>query len=497
MAPAEFGRSPWCLPQPPSSASPTRAGGGSHALSVATALVPLYRIAETLLAAYWHKEFTPRVDLLEFPGLVHLALHRHGTGTQIGLVAVVLAALAAAYCALFLTVRALVRGFESRRLALPALAVAQLLATSAWLMPTLGPALRPGMFQAIAEDLGEFLGTHLRVPHRVAAQVAAQREAIAGLSTGLSRLQRADVFVLFLESYGRSGLQGDAGTRWRQRCAIWQAGIEARGGATASAWVRPSVAGGGSTLAHAELQTGIAVPDRVVFDLLLASDAHALARLFTEAGYETFDVQPGMPRAWPEAEFFGFAHHLFQPQLPYDGRAYHWGRMPDQVALAHLLAAADEAGPPVFAEFVSVTSHAPFSMVPPYLEDWSALEPGAFAGFPAAEYPLTITNYPRHSKLAAAYEDVIHYSLRTALGFLARRSRPYLAFVLGDHQPPIPTKLPRELARDVPIHAIASSKELLAPILKAGFVGGLAPDDAAEAFASAEFLVRFVRAYGP
>jgi hypothetical protein len=207
---------------------------------------------------------------------------------------------------------------------------------------------------------------------------------------------------------------------------------------------------------------------------------------------------PAMPRPWPEAEALGYESEVFRAAFPYRGHPYHWGDMPDQFALHHVLETIVRPSPrPLFVHYVSVTSHAPFRDVPPYFADWpAAAAPGAFAGPPARSFGIDWLNYASEPEVREAYLAVIEYSLRCVAGFLLQVRRPALAFVLGDHQPPLPPAIAPDRTRHVPIHAISNRPELLPALEGLGFTPGLLPRPEAGAFSTARFLPAFLAAYG-
>jgi hypothetical protein len=341
---------------------------------------------------------------------------------------------------------------------------------------------------------------NLDLPERFAEEVARTEEELADVPDDLRRLQGADVFLVFIESYGRALFRNPVvAERFREWTGPLEARLEEAGFASATGYLFPSVSGGGSSLAHAELLAGIPVENRRIFGLLLKSDLDPLPRRFQRAGYHTINVQPAMTEAWPEGRrFFGFDEDVFQFDLPYRGREYHWGLMPDQFAWSQVLETRVQgAERPLFVQLISVTSHAPFTQIPEYLEDWDhARDPEAFAGDPARVYDVNWSNYSGHPRVEEAYLDTIHYSLRTSTGFAARLTRPSLVLVLGDHQPPVVGALMEEdPSYDVPLHVLANREFLIAPFLSLGLTPGLVPARDAGSYPSARFLAAFLRMF--
>ena len=108
--------------------------------------------------------------------------------------------------------------------------------------------------------------------------------AIAGLRLRSCRTRRADVKLMFLESYGAVAFDNPA---LHQRLAASRDAlarqIAASGRQVVSAFVRSPTFGGASDLAHLGLLSGIDLSDPVRHDLLLTSQRPTLISLFTSA----------------------------------------------------------------------------------------------------------------------------------------------------------------------------------------------------------------------
>lgn len=309
----------------------------------------------------------------------------------------------------------------------------------------------------------------------IRSRLAVAAKVMAAAPIDLERLDRADVHVLVIESYGRHALR-EPRLAARLRALWQQVGPELRaaGFEVCSAACRPANSGGGSWLSHAQMLSAARISGRREFQLLLESDVQPLPRRFQAAGYHTVEVMPAMPEHWPHGQrFYGFDEAITQLELGYRGVVYHWGLMPDQFALHHLLErVVRPATRPLFTLFVSVTSHVPFRMVPPYIADWQ-IDATTFERPPEAVHRVTWFDVPQSPKLLPAFGDTLEYALRTAAGFVARLPRPSLVIVLGDHQAPIAGIGPHaDSSYDVPIHVLANRPELLARCRQLGFVDG-------------------------
>lgn len=474
----------------------------AHVAVLAFVFAVVYRLGETAVPAYRHRPFDPFNDVLELEGLHHLMTHGRGAFAQWAIRIGAGLGVVVAWLGLFAAMRPVLRAAAKPGFGFALLAVLQTIVVVAWLDGATpgrerGRVYTTSMFAAAASEADDLLSTgRWKVRERFAAFAAAARERLVDVPTDLGRLDGVDVVVLFVESYGRHVYRSPEG---RRAVDAWLPAIEQEltgaGLGVASAFTTMSVSGGESSLAHAEFLTGTTVDTYRIFDRLLRSGLPTMPALLRARGHRTISVHPIMAHAWPEGmAYYGFDAAMFNDAFPYRGRNYHWGVMPDQFALAVLLdrefRPADRA--PCFVHYVSVTSHAPWSHLPPYLPTWrDASAPDAFAGEPANVHPVSLSDFRDYPAIDDAYHDAIRYSLRTAAGFCRELTRPFLVFVLGDHQPPL--ALPPDATRDVPIHAITNRPDLLAPFRARGWSPGMRPADDAPTFPAPTFLADFLR----
>jgi len=459
-------------------------------ITAALGLIPVYRAGATLVPALYGKPLVVYNDAMMLPGLLHIVLLNRTPLEQVLWSAAVVIAVALIAVVLYRVVRLLLEFAPSegpRRLD-PTLATLFVLAglfSAVPLVATPGSVTQASTLVELADEVDETLlewGLH-REYERSLSALHREREAAP---SDLARLQGADVYVLYVESYGRALYRKpEHKAELVELTERLQLQLDHEGFYTCSAFATSAVFGGSSSLAHAQLLSGTTVRSKHYYASLLASELEPLPHQFNRAGYRTLNVQPATTAEWPEGKFFGFTEDHFNDRFSYSGHTYHWGFMPDQFALAHLLA--EEIRPsrkPVFLQYVSVTSHAPFSMVPPYYEDWTeALEPRAFDGAPVKTYPIDVLNYTGHPDVEAGYVDTIHYSLETMIGFACQLERPSLVLVLGDHQPPgIGDFAHYDKSFEIPIHVLSNRPELLLPFVNQGFQAGFVPTDEYEAF---------------
>jgi len=332
---------------------------------------------------------------------------------------------------------------------------------------------------------------------RFRADAAADPWAGAAPATILPGLRGTDVLVIFVESYGRSALDnplyaattaaalGDTGA------ALAAAGLAARSG-----FLTAPMVGGQSWLAHASLLSGLSIDNEGKYHALLRSPRRTLLHLAQAAGWTTAAVMPAITLAWPEADWFGYDRILAAAGLDYRGAPFGWVTMPDQYTLAALdralLAGTDR--PPAMAEVALVSSHAPWTPLPPLLP-WDAIGDGSvFTPALAAGDPADAV-WRDDARVREQYRRAIDYSLRAVGGFAARAGpRPRLVVVLGDHQPA--AFVSGEVGGlDVPVHVIGPAP-LLARLDGWGWTDGMVPNPAVPAWPMAAFRDRFLAAFG-
>ncbi|MBK8101318.1 MAG: hypothetical protein IPK26_29910 [Planctomycetes bacterium] len=355
----------------------------------------------------------------------------------------------------------------------------RMLAASAGLTPW---AWRGSALLALVGHVQAWVGERLApgtIAQRIDTAIGQAEATLAALPQDLGKLRGTDVFVVFAESYGRAPFrQPVLGERLGELLRAEDARLAAAGFGSATRWVRPSIYGGASWLAHMQMLCGMPVPDQRTWERLLLSSLRPLPARLAAAGWRCLTVQGGMPTPWPEgARFFGFHDELFRPQLAFLGPDHGWGP-PDQYSLRVLLervAAADR--PPLFVEFVTATAHAPFTFVPRLFDDWRAPREQWFVP-PATTRPLGPMNFLRHPEVVSAYLETTEYTLRAVFGFVALLTRPSLVLIVGDHQPPIGAVMPvPDHTRDVPLHVLSNRADLILPFVRSGCAPGLLPPD--------------------
>jgi hypothetical protein len=297
------------------------------------------------------------------------------------------------------------------------------------------------------------------------------------IDSDFSRVNGADVFVLFLESYGATSwdrpeyVKGLVPARERFAAAIAGSGRH-----VVSAYAQSPTFGGSSWLAHVSLLSGVEVRDGDTNMRLMAQTGRpTLVTAFKRHGYHTVAVMPGLRQRWPEGEFYGFDDILGETALDYHGPPFGWWDVTDQFAIAKMdeLAVAKLPRPPVFVFLPTISTHTPFLPTPPYQPDWTRI----LGTHPYDDdvRDAAWDDTPDWLDLGPGYVKALTYSFDTIGGYLRlRHDRDFVVILLGDHQPP--SVVSGEGASwEVPVHVIASRPQLLDALKARGFKDGLEP----------------------
>jgi hypothetical protein len=301
--------------------------------------------------------------------------------------------------------------------------------------------------------------------------------ASAPSAAPLSLLQGRDVFLFIAESYGYTLYSEPAHYALAEPfLRRIESRLQNAGYRIASNLLDSPAFGGNSWLADSTLAAGVRVPDQTAYEELLASQVKPMAAWFNEAGYLTVNSMPATTMNWPEGDFYRFQRKFYFRDFGYRGPSLKWAPMTDQFAVSvvhrQAIAAADR---PVFAQYVMISGHYPFSLIPRLFEDWSALGDGTVYAGEGAVRRLPV---PPGAATAgpAGYAAAMEYQLEVAADYAVRflDGRRALIVVVGDHQP-YSGITGRGKTRSVPIHIWSREPELLGPFLRRGYTPGLVP----------------------
>jgi hypothetical protein len=303
----------------------------------------------------------------------------------------------------------------------------------------------------------------------------------------LGKLGGANVFLIFIESYGETTF---ARPLFRERLAqtlgAFEREADRHGFAVASGVLDSSTTGGRSWLAHTTLLTGLRATDQLTFRWVLSRPRRTLPGFFRDAGYTTLAVEPGTTRERP-VELFRYDRRYSAAGFDYAGPPFAWATMPDQYVLDFVRRREDFAAKRrIFAEYVLVSSHAPWSHQPALLEDWDSIENGALYGrIEMVRYPI---RWPEFANASEAYVHSIAYDLEVLRRYLTKFvDDDSLWILLGDHQP-VP-EVAQLGGMGVPVHVLSKNRAFIEPFLRRGYRPGMKPDLAGRRSGMEDFMV--------
>lgn len=315
----------------------------------------------------------------------------------------------------------------------------------------------------------------------------------------LTALKGKDVVFTFIESYGRSAVEGVALSPLTRPVLDGGAAELARAGfAARSGWLTSPTFGGGSWLAHATFESGLWINNEQRYRNLVSSDRLTLTRAFKNNNYRTVSVMPGATRAWPEGNFYGYDAVWDSRNLGYRGPKFSWSPMPDQYTLKQLntIEYKKPGRGPLMIELPLVSSHTPWAPIPDYLPDWNQVGDGSIytSMAEAGQKPKALWAEPK--KVRAEYGKSIVYSLTALINWIKLYGDDNLVMVfLGDHQPS-PIASGAGASHDVPITVLAKDPEVLDRITSWGWAEGLRPGADTPVWPMSDFRDKFFTAFG-
>lgn len=299
----------------------------------------------------------------------------------------------------------------------------------------------------------------------------------------LSKLDDVDVSLVFFESYGRSVLNQPRFQPYSQPSLdSFEQMMDEQGLVSASAYLTSPTMGGQSWLAHSTLESGLWLAHQSYYNALMATDRLTLTKAFAKRGHRTVAMKPAIVMPWPEGPHFGFEQIYAAADMAYEGLPYNWVTMPDQYTMAAFerFERSDvDRKSPIFAEFSLISSHAPWTHIPPVVEDWSSIDSGQIFSTWAelGDPPHVVWADP--DRVREQYAKSVRYVLDMLSSYASHYvDEKTLLVIVGDHQP-APLVTGEGVSRDVPIHVITGDPDLLEPFLEWGFVSGMRPDEMA------------------
>lgn len=306
-------------------------------------------------------------------------------------------------------------------------------------------------------------------------------DPVASRSNLMARVAGKDVFVIFVESYGRSAIEDpryspQTDTRFEQMSAAF----EATGYQVASHWVTSPTVGGLSWLAHGTLLSGMWIDSQARYDRLLMSDRKSLNKIFKNAGWQTVAAMPAITMDWPESAFFGYEKIFAAKDLGYKGKPFNWITMPDQYTLSAIqkLVRTPQPRRNVMVETALISSHAPWTPVASMI-DWEAVGDGRVFDDQASSGQSPVFVWADPERIRDHYIRTISYSLDAVSSYISKFGNDAVFIVIGDHQPAAVVTGP-DASRDVPLHIITKDASIIGSLESRGFVQGLKPSNNAD-----------------
>ncbi|MDG4786098.1 sulfatase [Micromonospora sp. WMMD1102] len=315
----------------------------------------------------------------------------------------------------------------------------------------------------------------------------------------LTGLRGKDVLLVFVESYGRDAIEDPRFAP--QVNAVLDAGTQrlaAAGFASRSAFLTSPTVGSGSWLAHSTLLSGLWIDSNQRYRNIVTSDRLTLTGAFSRASWRTVGIMPGVTRAWPEGELYDYEKVYDSRQLGYQGPRFSWATMPDQYVLAAFerYEHGTPDGPPLMAGITLVSSHAPWTPIPRFV-DWDELGDGTVFEPMARQGQSKGALWSDQTRMRAEYRRSIEYSLTSVISYVEEYGDEDTVVVfLGDHQPS-PMITGAGAGRDVPITIVAHDPAVLERISGWGWQDGLRPGRRAPVWRMDTFRDRFLTTFGP
>jgi hypothetical protein len=296
------------------------------------------------------------------------------------------------------------------------------------------------------------------------------------MDADLSLVQGADVFLIFIESYGAIAFEKpDVASNLVAPRAELDRAIHATGRSVVSTFVDSPTFGGSSWLAHVSLLSGVEVRDPETNARLLTERRESMVTNFKRRGFRAVALMPGLRQRWPEGAFYGFDDIYGAARLNYHGPEFGWFAIPDQFSLARFesLEVNRAPRPSLFVFYPTISTHFPFQPTPPYQPDWSRIfDPHPYD---AAAIVRAYAQQPDWTHFSPGYADAVSYTYRTLAGYLRRQaSRDCVFVLLGDHQPAAAVT-GEGASWSVPVHVVTSRPGIVGALLARGFHEGLVP----------------------
>jgi hypothetical protein len=452
-------------------------------------ILRIFRIGDTGVPMYLNRPFNLYLDSAYLFGLYDLlkTSSRHGDFLLMStkVTAVALGAIISSWYAWQTAARALL----DKRVRLSFLVLSGSLCCTGiiWGWPTLKPPVTARLGQ---ETL--FIRQQINQQRAIANRLEKTARDRGTRPFSLTGLQNADVLLFMVESYGHVVFSQP---RYRQAMAAtitdFAKILDRHGFAAVSSYLVSPAYGGSSWLAHSSLEFGVKIGNHLEEKVLLRSALPPLASYFAESGYRTVSVMPGTRFAFPEGSAFGYEQYYYARHFNYQGPTFGWAPMSDQFVLDWVRRREFiKRQQPLFVRYVLISSHAAFSIQPPFIADWENIGDGSvYNDRQLIYYPIY---WPNLKNAGEAYLRSLDYEFTTLGDYLAKYvSTDSLIIIMGDHQPNLQLTGAGE-PWSVPVHIISRNARLLEPFSNRGYTPGLTPAQPLPHAGMETFLPQFI-----
>jgi hypothetical protein len=307
----------------------------------------------------------------------------------------------------------------------------------------------------------------------------------------LKLARRPDVYLVFVESYGRvMATHPRLRDGYKRQLDHLEQQLTATGWSMVSAYTRAPIMGGRSWLAEGSVLMGTHVGYEALFRHLIAEIDRVpnLVSFLAGQGYRTLMLAPAdrVRRGIEKVNYYHYDKSIGFDDLDYHGPRFGWGLVPDQYSLNYVSTKMLSATPrPMYFEFHMVSSHAPWEQIPWLVSDWTTLgkkgEPPPSQSAMNATW-LRLQRYVHtqrrfaymgelRDEVAMRYARAEFYELGVLERYLPKLEGDALVIVLGDHQPPFLATETRSFS--TPIHVLSRDPALLQEFEQHGFKSGL------------------------
>lgn len=288
--------------------------------------------------------------------------------------------------------------------------------------------------------------------------------------------RKPDVSMLIIEAYGEVLATWDMTTAYRALMKRVQERLSKRGLLAATFTSAAPVHGGMSWFSLTTMQTGILIDRPEVFAQASKGQLPTLTGFLKQQGYFTVAMQPGTSNkaGVGPRDFLNHDRFIGAEELAYSGRAWGFGRIPDQFSWRQLANERAHLTSPRMLSTFCVSTHFPWGeLVPPYFAPEN-IDTGAGEDRLHDETWPALPGVDEMGEYRRSYFKSVEYEFRLFTEFVeSDPSRDLLVIIVGDHQPRLESNPPGEVTLNTPLHVLTTDAALHARFLEAGAVDGM------------------------